>query len=73
MAECCLIITSTTDPKCVVTVTLTSPACREEDEPENKEQKETVVVKKGIRLVLFLEMFIFSVILFLCQRHQLTY
>ena len=53
MAECCLIITSTTDPKCVVTVTLTSPACREEDEPENKEQKETVVVKKGIRLALF--------------------
>jgi len=46
MADCCLVVTSTTDPKCVVTVTLTSPACREEDELENKEQKETVVIKK---------------------------
>ena len=52
MADCCLIVTSTTDPKCVVTVTLTSPACREEDELENKEQKESVIIKKGILLVL---------------------
>ena len=46
IAECCLVVTSTTEPKCIVTVTLTSPACRDEDSEENKDQKETV--KKGI-------------------------
>jgi len=38
MAECAIIVTSTSDPKCTVKVTLTSPACR--DEGEGKEQKE---------------------------------
>lgn len=32
MSECSIVVTSTTEPKCTVKITLTSPAVREEDE-----------------------------------------
>ena len=49
IADCCLVITSTNEPKCTVTVTLTSPACRDEDDEENQDESEKKeIVKPGI-------------------------
>ena len=51
VAECSLIVTSITEPKCTVKVTLTSPLCREEDVSEVKDEKPASDVKKGILLI----------------------
>jgi len=51
VSECSLVITSITEPKCTVKVTLTSPTIREEDSSVVKDGKSASEAKKGIILI----------------------
>ncbi|XP_066922566.1 zinc finger RNA-binding protein-like [Clytia hemisphaerica] len=48
VADCCINITSTDEPKCTVKVTLTSPACRDEDEQGQPKESTPVVNEKDV-------------------------
>ena len=47
VTECAILISSTSEPKCTVKVSLTSPAMREGDEDEKKDEAESSETKKG--------------------------
>lgn len=47
-SDCMIVVTSTTEPKCTVKITLTSPAVRDDEVPPNKEIKKEPIDEKDV-------------------------